>query len=188
MTMPPAVYFLTSARVGFRTWSEADLPLALSLWGDPQVTHYIDSRGALSPEEVKERLQREIATQQSAGVQYWPIFLLANGDFLGCAGLRPHRPAEAIYEFGVHLRAAHWGQGYATEAGRAALQYAFERLGAKGVFAGHHPRNQPSRRMLIALGFRYTRDELYPPTGLHHPSYLMEAADLTPSRPSDPGA
>jgi RimJ/RimL family protein N-acetyltransferase len=175
--MASAAHFLTSSRIGFRTWALDDLPLALSLWGDPEVTRHIDSRGQLTPQQVNERLLREIATQQVAGVQYWPIFLLASGEHLGCAGLRP-RPAEGVYEFGVHLRPMYWGRGYATEAGHAVLRYAFERLGAKAVFAGHHPRNDASRRMLAALGFRYTHDELYPPTGLHHPSYLMEPADF----------
>lgn len=31
-------YFLRSERVGFRTWTAEDLPLALGLWGDPEVT------------------------------------------------------------------------------------------------------------------------------------------------------
>lgn len=177
--MASAAYFLTSSRIGFRTWALDNLPLALSLWGDPEVTRYIDSRGQLSPEQVKERLLKEIATQQEAGVQYWPIFLLDSGEYLGCAGLRPRQPAEGVYEFGVHLRPVYWGRGYATEAGRAVLRLAFERLEAKAVFAGHNPRNDGSRRLLAALGFRYTHDEFYPPTGLKHPSYLFETAEFT---------
>jgi RimJ/RimL family protein N-acetyltransferase len=56
-------------------------------------------------------------------------------------------------------------------------EYAFERLDAAGLFAGHHPANEPSRRVLIKSGFRYTHDELYPPTGLKHPSYRMSAEE-----------
>lgn len=44
-----ADYFLRSARLGFRCWTERDLDLAESLWGDPAVTRFIDNRGALSP-------------------------------------------------------------------------------------------------------------------------------------------
>jgi RimJ/RimL family protein N-acetyltransferase len=54
------------------------------------------------------------------------------------------------------------------------ISYAFETIGAKALFAGHHPENAASRRVLAKLGFRHTHDELYAPTGLLHPSYLLE--------------
>src|SRR5262245_42339410 len=110
-----SAYFLTSERIGFRTWAVEDLPLAMGLWGDPEVTKLIDARGQLSEDQVRERLSREIATQASHGIQYWPAFLLGTGEHLGCGGLRPYRPDEGVYELGSHLRPRYWGQGYATE-------------------------------------------------------------------------
>lgn len=164
-------YFLKTPRLGFSCWSMDDLPLALALWGDPCVTRLIG--GPLSPEEAEQRLRSEIASMSAYGVQYWPIFLLAGGAHAGCCGLRPYRSQDRIYELGFHLRPAYWGQGLATEAGRAAVAYAFERLGAAALFAGHHPANATSRAVLEKLGFRFTHEELYPPTGLKHPSYLL---------------
>ena len=173
----PAAYFLRSERLGFRPWSEADIELALALWGDPAVTRLIG--GPFSPGQVQERLSREIATARSHGVQYWPVFLLATGEHVGCCGLRPYRSEERVYEIGIHLRAAYWGQGYAPEATRAVMAYAFEALGANALFAGHNPANGASRRILGQLGFRYTHDEFYPPTGLRHPSYLLTAEEFS---------
>jgi len=179
-----ARYFLTTQRLGFRTWSEDDFDLAQGLWGDLKVTELIDARGRLSPDQVRERLQREIATQQAHGVQYWPIFLLAGGtctarkcmcEHVGCCGLRPVPERPDVLELGFHIRSALWGQGYATEAARAVIRYAFDVLGVAGLFAGHHPRNEVSRRLLAKLGFQYTHDEFYPPTGLDHPSYFLPA-------------
>lgn len=95
----------------------------------------------------------------------------------GCAGLRPYRPEAGILELGVHLRTGHWGKGLATEAARTVIAHAFNDRGASCLFAGHNPDNQASRRLLAKLGFRYTHDELYPPTGLLHPSYLLERAE-----------
>jgi RimJ/RimL family protein N-acetyltransferase len=111
-------------------------------------------------------------------VQYWPIFLLEDGQHVGCAGLRPYRLDEPIYEVGFHLRPAYWGRGLAEEAGRAAAAFAFETLGAKALFAGHHPANQASRHVLNKLGFRFTHEELYLPTGLLHPSYLLRRGEM----------
>jgi RimJ/RimL family protein N-acetyltransferase len=53
------------------------------------------------------------------------------------------------------------------------MEYAFRALGVKALFAGHNPGNTASRRVLEKLGFRYTHDAYYPPTGLNHPSYLL---------------
>jgi [ribosomal protein S5]-alanine N-acetyltransferase len=166
-------YFLRSKRLGFRAWTVEDLPLALGLWGDPEVTRLIDARGRLSEEQVWERLEREIATRDSHGVQYWPMFLLTTGEHVGCCGLRPYPAAEGVYEIGVHVCVRHWKQGYAEEATRAVMAHAFDTLHVAGLFAGHNPGNDGSRHLLSKLGFRYTHDEYYPPTGLQHPSYLF---------------
>lgn len=164
-------YFLRTARLGFRRWSIDDLPLALALWGDPEVTRYIG--GPFSPEAVAEKLRAEIASMEAHHVQYWPLFLLDNDAHVGCAGLRLYRVHDQIYELGFHLRPAYWGRGLAAEAGQAVIAFASERLGAKGLFAGHHPENAASRKVLERLGFRFTHEEVYPPTGLRHPSYLL---------------
>ena len=53
------------------------------------------------------------------------------------------------------------------------MRYAFDRLVATELSAGHHPANVASRSVLEKLGFRYTHDQLYPPTGLQHPTYRL---------------
>jgi ribosomal-protein-alanine N-acetyltransferase len=165
-------YFLRGERVGFRQWSSADGDLAAGLWGDADVTRF--TGGPFAAEQVKARLSKEIATQREHGIQYWPVFLLATGEHVGCCGLRPYQPDANIYEIGFHLRKVCWGQGYAAEAARAVIGYAFAVLNAQALFAGHHPANTASRHLLLKLGFQYTHDEWYPPTGLNHPSYLLK--------------
>ena len=165
-----------SGRLRFRRWSADDLDLALGLWGDPLVSKFIDARRALSDAEVREMLERHLGFQEEHGVQYWPMFSRASGEHVGCCGLRPKNPAEGIYELGCQIRSAHWGHGFATEASWAAIRFGFEELGAKSLFAGHHPRNSVSGHLLPKLGFVYTHDELYPLTGLMHPSYRLDAA------------
>jgi [ribosomal protein S5]-alanine N-acetyltransferase len=164
-------YFLTTARLGFDLWSNAEAALANALWGDPEVTALIG--GPFTEGEIREKLQREIASMIAYKVQYWPIFLPEDDRHVGCAGLRPYRLEEQIYEIGFHLRPAYWGRGLAEEAGRAAAAFAFESLGAEALFAGHHPANLASRRVLAKLGFQFTHEEQYALTGLMHPSYLL---------------
>lgn len=168
-----AEYFLRTRRLGFRRWRDDDLELALGLWGDPKVTQLIDARGTLTPEQVRERLDQEIANDRFYRVQYWPVFALESHAHVGCCGLRPRSPAQRVYEIGFHIRSGEWRKGYALEAARAVIAHAFYDLGANALFAGHNPNNEASRHLLEKLGFEYQRDELYPPTGLNHPSYLL---------------
>jgi len=170
-------YFMSTDRLGFRQWRENDFDLALVLWGDYEVTKLIDARGKLSEAQVRERFDREIATERECGVQYWPIFLLKDDEHVGCCGLRPYDLPQQIYEIGFHIRSNHWRRGYALEAARAIISYAFIRLHAKSLFAGHHPKNESSRQLLKKLGFQYTHDEYYPPTERYHPSYLLNAEE-----------
>ena len=174
--MNPALnYFLVTERVGFHHWAPEHLPLALALWTNPEVMRFVG--GPLSLVQVEERLRREIALQKSRGVQYWPIFLRATEEHIGCAGLRPYLQTADVYELGFHLLPTSWNKGLAQEAARAVIGYAFTTLEASGLFAGHHPENAVSRRVLEKLGFRYTHDELYFPTGLMHPSYFLDRPD-----------
>jgi ribosomal-protein-alanine N-acetyltransferase len=171
-------YFLTTDRLGFSQWNESDSSLAVTLWGDPKVSLFIG--GPFTADEIRARLRREIEMMVAYGVQYWPVFLLEENKFAGCAGLRPYGDTERVFEMGVHLLPGCWGQGFGREAARAVIRLGFERLGAKGLFAGHHPANLASRRLLEGLGFRFTHEEFYAPTGLYHPSYLlMNPADRT---------
>ena len=164
-------YFLKSHRLGFRCWQREDLPLAMMLWGDPEVSALLG--GPFTPEAVLERLAREIAQMHHLGIQYWPIFLLDGDRHAGCAGLRPWGDEPRVYELGFHLRRDFWGQGLATEAARAVIDYAFSTLGAEALMAGHHPRNRASRKVLLKLGFVYVGMQLYPPTGVVEPIYRL---------------
>jgi len=167
-------FFLKTERMGFSKWESVDMELARTLWGDPQVTKYICAAGVFSDEDIENRLKTEIRNDELYHVQYWPVFELETGAFVGCCGLRPYQPEE--YEIGFHLRPEFWGKGYAREAAEAVIHYAFAVLGAKKLFAGHNPNNTASRKVLGKLGFSYVRDEFYAPTGLFHPSY-----ELTPN-------
>ena len=167
----------TSERLLFRTWRAGDFELARSLWGDAAVMRYL-GHGPYPDERVRERLEREDENLRTRGFQYWPIFEADSGLFAGCCGLKPcpyEGSAEAPeLEVGFHLLPAMWGRGYATEAARAAIRFAFDVVGVRRLYAGHHPENAASGAVLRKLGFRFTRDVFYEPTGLMHPLYVLE--------------
>ena len=166
-------YFLTSKRLGFREWNYDDFALAKALWGNIKVTQLIDARGQLTDNQIREKLKNEITTACKSAIQYWPIFSLASGEFVGCCGLRPYPGRANTFETGFHICEDHWGKGFATEAALTVIDYAFQNYKVDALFAGHNPMNKASRNLLEKIGFIYTHDEFYEPTGLQHPSYLF---------------
>ena len=86
-----------------------------------------------------------------------PRFLITRPDapgaaVVGCIGL--HEEEDGV-EMGYWIARDHWGQGYATEAGRSVIEIA-RALGHRKVLAGHYTDNPASGRVLRKIGFRET--------------------------------
>jgi RimJ/RimL family protein N-acetyltransferase len=161
---------LRTGRLWLRPWSLADLDEAIRLWSDPRVMAFLG--GVLDRAAVVERLSRELDSQAAHGFQYWRVS--AGDAFVGCAGLkRTDVDGSWVLEMGFHLVPEAWGQGYALELGRAIVAHAFDALGVDALYAGHHPQNRGSERVLAKLGFRRLGTRFYPPTGLDHPWYSV---------------
>src|SRR5204863_1699390 len=98
-------------------------------------------------------------------------------------GLRPwvYTSSEADFEVGFHVVKRCWGKGFGTQAALAALEYAWEDLQLSKVYAGHHPDNRASERILKKLGFEFIENVFYKPTGLMHPSYVCIAPTPRPN-------
>ncbi|HET7436696.1 MAG TPA: GNAT family N-acetyltransferase [Thermoanaerobaculia bacterium] len=161
--MPPP----PTARLEFRRWRAEDADLASTLWCDPRVMQFLG--GPYSADEVRERLAREVANDAQFGIQYWPVFTRETNEFAGCCGLKPHRPDDCEYEIGFHFLPKFWGGGYASEAARAVMAWAFEEFKVSALFAGHHPENEASRALLRKLGFEVLGTHFFARTGLDHP-------------------
>ena len=57
---------------------------------------------------------------------------------------------------------SHWNHGYTTEAMKAILDFATDRIGIKKVASGHAKDNHASAKVIEKLGFVYDRDEIIP--------------------------
>lgn len=165
--------FIKTNRISFGVWKQTDFVEAKSLWGDPVVTRLISASRQLSDEEVIEKLNREIKNYKEFHVQYWPFYSKEDQEFIGCCGLKPYDLKNNVYEIGCHLRKKFWKKGYAFEAAKEIIDYAFYQLNIEELFAGHNPKNKASKRLLKKLDFCYTHNEFYKETGLNHPSYKL---------------
>ena len=84
-------------------------------------------------------------------------FLVTRADetAVGACGIVRYEDSDA-YEIGYWLGVAHWGQGYATEAVRAVIDYAFTDLDHDVLQAGARVTNPASRHVIEKCGFQWT--------------------------------
>ena len=89
-----------------------------------------------------------------------PLVIALDGELIGGIGVdvRDH----GQWELGYWLGEPYWDRGYASEATRALVNFAFETLEVECLVAGHYVDNHPSGRVLTKLGFRYTVEAMRP--------------------------
>jgi RimJ/RimL family protein N-acetyltransferase len=88
----------------------------------------------------------------------WAVEELASGRFVGRVGLVQHDDWTASAhdaEIGWVFSPAVWGRGYATEAARAALDWARQRQDLQTIISITRPDNLRSRRVMEKLGLTY---------------------------------
>jgi RimJ/RimL family protein N-acetyltransferase len=96
----------------------------------------------------------DFVTAANRGNETAFVIALAEGQVIGACGFMQvdrHPP-----EIGYWLGAKHWGEGYATEAVRAVIDYAFTDLDCEALQAAARVTNPSSRRVLEKCGFQWT--------------------------------
>jgi ribosomal-protein-alanine N-acetyltransferase len=151
--MPLSTPTLRTARLRLRPFSAADTDAIFALQSNPRVLRYWDS----PPWKERARADRFIAAcqqmeQEGTGVRL-AIERAGDGAFIGWCCLMQWNPDYRSATIGYCLDEAAWGQGFATEAAGALLQWAFDTLDLNRVQAETDTRNAASSRVLEKLGF-----------------------------------
>ncbi len=147
---------LRTERLLLRPFEAGDLDALHAIHSDEAVVRWLynDPR---TLDETRELLGRKIAGAALRAEGEWlgaAVTLRETGELVGDLSLlwasETHRQGEL--GFVVHPR--HQGHGYATEASRPMLAFAFEQLGLHRVVGRLEPRNAGSARVLEKLGMR----------------------------------
>jgi [ribosomal protein S5]-alanine N-acetyltransferase len=134
----------------------------VALAADARAMRYWDPHGPFSRELAVERFERVLARTRKLGYGRRWIVLKETGEGIGLTETKVlgegYEVSPEDVELGWMLTPSAWGNGYATEAGGAVRDEAFERLGLESVIALHHPDNPASGRIMEKLGMTFERD------------------------------
>ncbi|HLT76986.1 MAG TPA: GNAT family N-acetyltransferase [Ferrovibrio sp.] len=146
-------------RLRLRRFAAEDWEVLARFYSDDTVMRHMLPGKGLSRREAQERAKSNIHNfndhwaRRNYGV--WAVEDRRSGRLLGQCGLRwipEAEQTELLYLFSKTV----WGRGLATEAGRAALDFAFTRTDLNHLIAVTAPQNSASQRVLSKLGFTAT--------------------------------
>lgn len=163
---------LKTKRLILRTWEEQDLDSMSAINQDPLVCKFLPKIGDRAA--TKTLIQRFINHYEKYGFTAYALELKSNGEFIGFLGLlvvsfEAHfTPA---VEIGWRLSSQHWGQGYATEAAKAVVDFAITTLELEEVVSFTVEKNIRSRRVMEKIGMHHNpHDDFdHPKLPINHP-------------------
>jgi RimJ/RimL family protein N-acetyltransferase len=123
---------------------------------DPEVVRYQDW-GPNSEEETRAFVDRAMATgrERPRKVYELAVVFKPTGTLVGGAALRLGDQDPLCAELGYTLHRLAWGQGLGTELARALVQFGFQHLEVRRVWAKCRPENIGSYRVLKKVGLRF---------------------------------
>jgi len=167
---------------------DSDIDLSLEMFTDPEVVEFVCD--LMTDDEIRKEMSNWTKRGGNGCIGIWcisdcnsnekygSVFLLPmpiDDDDTDYSLIVPDRMPEAEIEIGFALKRSAWGKGYATEACKRLLQFAFEETPLNEVVASFYEENIASRNVLEKSGlfdrgrmwccgedspnFRITRDE-----------------------------
>lgn len=155
---------LRGERVLLRGWEPDDLAPFAAMNADPRVMEHYPApltRGE-SDAFVRERIAKQFA---ELGFGLWAVEVPGITPFVGYVGLSVHTfdaDFTPCVEIGWRLAFEHWGEGYATEAARVAIEFGFAEAGLDEIVSFTTPANRRSVAVMERLGMTYAGEFDHP--------------------------
>lgn len=163
--------YLTTPRLLLRAWDEVDTISFYRMSQDPRVMKYFPELWSM--DMVKDFIIRMNEQLSQKNFTLWAAEVKDSKRFIGFIGLNvPTWNAHftPCVEIGWRLATEFWGQGYATEGAKAALEYAFLEMHIPEIVSFTVPNNSRSRSVMERIGMirDFTGDFLHPKLASDH--------------------
>jgi RimJ/RimL family protein N-acetyltransferase len=166
--MTGAACWMTTDRLGLRSFTPDDLPWLIELYADPEVTRHLGGvkDRARTADFLNTRILRYYDEHPGLGI--WMTIERATAAPVGFHLLN-HIRGEAIVQIGFVLGRAGWGKGYATEMASAVLRYGFTELQLPRIVGIATLQNHASHHVLTKIGLERKGERVF-----GHPDYASQ--------------
>jgi len=145
--------YLETPRLILREFCDADFDALLEMHSHPETVRYEPQKGAEGVRAYLEGAAR--AALAAPRTHYRFAVTIRPGDTArGLVGLAMNFDMTRDWEIGWMIHPDEWGKGYASEAARRVLEFAFAELNAHRVIAFCDAENRTSERVMQKLGMR----------------------------------
>jgi len=141
---------LETERLVLREWRDSDFDPFAEFMADPDVVRYLNGEPMTRPDAWR-TMAMIVGHWALRGYGTWAVERKSDGRFIGRVGMINPEGWPGL-EVGWTLGKPYWGQGYATEAAKAALRYAFLTQPVERVISCIDPDNKPSQAVALRLG------------------------------------
>ncbi|MFD9793686.1 GNAT family N-acetyltransferase [Streptomyces sp. NPDC059070] len=166
-------------RLLLRRWDEDDLPALADIHADPDVMRWSGDGSVRDLERTADDLWAWEEEWDEEGFGLFAVELLGSGELAGAVGLTvPAYLPEVLPDVAVQWRLGRqfWGQGYASEAAHASLEFALQDRGLERVLGICRAEDAASLNVMGKLGMAPERETRHPEHG--HP-LTVRAIDLS---------
>ena len=158
-------------RLILRELMPEDIDGMFELDSNPEVHKYLGKKPVKTKEEVFKNIENVRQQYITHKIGRWAAVEKASGEFIGWSGLKmnveqPMNGHSNFYDVGYRLIPKYWGKGYATESGKAAVDYGFNKLDIDTIYGIAEVENKASRNALEKIGLQYITDFMYEPENL----------------------
>jgi len=149
------VEIIRTQRLVLRDFEEADWKSVHDYASDIEVVRFMPW-GPNTVEDTQNFIRRTIASQQEQPRRNYSlgVILTSQNLLIGGCGIYVSNPDEREGYIGYVFNRNYWGQGYATEAAKALLEFGFRQLNLHRIYATCDPANKASARVLEKTGMQ----------------------------------
>ncbi|MBF7090042.1 GNAT family N-acetyltransferase [Flavobacterium sp. ALJ2] len=156
---------IETERLLLREFLTTDDEGMFELDSNPNVHKYVGKKPVIHIDESRtaiELIQKQYVT---FGIGRWAVVLKETNTFIGWSGIKfitdTINNHQNFYEIGYRFIEEYWGKGYATEAGKAFVDYAFNEMKVEVIYAYADKKNSGSRSILEKLGLTYVNSFMF---------------------------
>lgn len=170
---------IRTPRLLLRGWHDDDLVPMADINADPRAMRWVDDGSVRDLDETAEAVERWEEEWDEEGFGLFAVELLASGELIGLTGLSvPWFLPEVMPAVAISWRLGpqFWGQGYASEAAHATLEFALQDRGLDRVISINRVGDVASENVSRKLGMVPERETVHPVYGF---PLRVHAIDLT---------